>query len=92
MSGQRNKKLSGLLSTGNVALAAGMELMATSQQGKSVGWITSAGRSEKLGKEIALGYVKRGFNVTGTRLEAINMGDSALPRVAAVVVDLPFEQ
>jgi tRNA-modifying protein YgfZ len=91
MSGQRNKKLCGLLSAGNVALAAGMELMATSDQEKSVGRITSAGRSEKLGKEIALGYVKRGFNATGTRLEAINMGDPASPRTPAVVVDLPFE-
>jgi tRNA-modifying protein YgfZ len=92
MSGQRNKKLCGLLSTGNVALAAGMELMATSEQEKSVGRITSASRSEKLGKEIALGYVKRGFNATGARLKAINMGDPASPGVAAVVVDLPFEQ
>ena len=92
MSGQRNKKLCGLLSTGNVALAVGMELMATSEQEKSVGRITSAGRSEKLGKEIALGYVKRGFNATGARLKAINMGDPASPGVAAVVVDLPFKQ
>jgi len=92
MSGQRNKKLCGLLSTGNVALAAGMELMATSEQEKSVGRITSAGRSEKLGKEIALGYVKRGFNATGARLKAINTGDPASLCVAAVVVDLPFKQ
>jgi len=92
MSGQRNKKLCGLLSTGNVALAVGMELMATSEQEKSVGRITSAGRSEKLGKEIALGYVKRGFNATGARLKAINTGDPASLCVAAVVVDLPFKQ
>jgi folate-binding protein YgfZ len=92
MSGQRNKKLCGLLSAGNVALAAGMDLVATSQQEKSVGRITSAGRSEKLGKAIALGYVKRGFNAAGTSLEAIKVGDPASPRVAAVVVDLPFER
>ena len=91
MSGQRNKKLCGLLSAGNVALAAGMDLMPTLEQGKRVGWITSAGRSEKLGKEIALGYVKRGFNAAGNRLEAIKAGDPASPRVATVVVDLPFE-
>jgi folate-binding protein YgfZ len=90
MSGQRNKKLCGLLSAGNVALSAGMDLMATSQQEKGVGWITSACRSEKLGKEIALGYVKRGFNAMGTRLEAVKVGDPASPRVAVVVVDLPF--
>jgi tRNA-modifying protein YgfZ len=91
MSGQRNKKLCGLLSAGNVALAAGMDLVATSQPEKSVGRITSAGRSEKLGKEIALGYVKRGFNAAGTRLAAVKVSGPASPRVAAVVVDLPFE-
>ena len=91
MSGQRNKKLCGLLSVGNVALAAGMDLVATSQPEKSVGRITSAGRSEKLGKEIALGYVKRGFNAAGTSLAAVKVSDPASPRVAAVVVDLPFE-
>lgn len=91
MSGQRNKKLCGLLSERNAALVAGMNLVATSQPEKSVGWITSAGRSDKFGKEIALGYVKRGFNAAGTLLEATDVGDLASPRVAVVVVDLPFD-
>lgn len=91
MSGQRNKRLCGLLSAKNTALVAGMNLVATSEQGKSVGWITSAARSEKLGKEIALGYVKRGFNAAGTMLEATDVGDPASPRVAVAVVDLAFQ-
>jgi tRNA-modifying protein YgfZ len=90
MSGQRNKKLCGLISEGNVALAAGMDIVPTSEEKKSVGWITSAAVSEKLGKQVALGFVKRGFNATGTRLEAINPHDPASPNVAVVVVDLPF--
>jgi tRNA-modifying protein YgfZ len=91
MSGQRNKKLCGLVSEGNsVALAAGREIVPTAQPEKSVGWITSAGASDRLGKQVALGFVKRGFNVTGTRLEAINRGDPASPSVPVVVVDLPF--
>ena len=90
MSGQRNKKLCGLVSEGNVALAAGMDIVPTSEEKKSVGWITSAGVSERLGKQVALGFVKRGFNATGTRLEAVNPHDPASPNVAVVVVDLPF--
>jgi folate-binding protein YgfZ len=91
MSGQRNKKLCGLVSEGNVALVAGMNLVATAEQEKSVGRITSAARSEKLGKEIALGYAKRGFNAAGTTLEAVRVDDPTSPRVAVEVVDLPFE-
>lgn len=90
MSGQRNKKLCGLVSEGKVALAARMEISPKSQQEKNVGWITSAGRSERLGKHIALGYVKRGFNEGGTLLAAINPGEPLAP-VSVVVVALPFE-
>ena len=39
---------------------------------KDAGWITSATRSDRLGKEIALGYVKRGFNEPGTHCLARN--------------------
>lgn len=92
MSGQRNKKLSGLSSKGNVALVAGMNLVVTTDPGKNVGWITSVGRSEKLGKEIALGYVRRGFNDAGTELQAINKDDATGPGVGVVVLDLPFMQ
>ena len=91
MSGQRNKKLCGLVSEANGSLVPGMEIVPKSQQEKNVGWITSAGRSERLGKQIALGYVKRGFNERGTSLVAINPGEpsSAVP---LVIVDLPFEK
>jgi folate-binding protein YgfZ len=92
MSGQRNKKLCGLSSTGDAILVAGMNLVGATDPGKSVGWITSAGRSEKLGKEIALGYVKRGFNDAGTELVAIGKDDAVSPGVGVVVLDLPFVQ
>jgi glycine cleavage system aminomethyltransferase T len=57
-----------------------------------VGWITSATRSEKLGKEIALGFVKRGFNVAGTNLDAVvGAEDSgAQAPIHVEVVLLPF--
>jgi tRNA-modifying protein YgfZ len=93
MSGQTNKRLCGLISLDNLPLQPGMKLAASSAAGKEAGWITSATRSKRLGKEIALGYVKRGFNSAGTNLDVLAAGDSAskgsqLIRVEVVL--LPF--
>jgi folate-binding protein YgfZ len=85
MSGQRNKQLCGLISLNNIPLASGMRL--TGPEGKEIGWITSATRRGQ--HEIALAYVKRGFNSAGSRVEAKSVEDPAVP---AEVVDLPFAQ
>ena len=61
MSGQRNKRLAGFLADDESRLAAGMRLMSTA--GKEAGWITSAATSERFGRRIALGYVKRGADL-----------------------------
>jgi tRNA-modifying protein YgfZ len=90
MSGQTNKRLCGLISANDIPLRPGMKLAATSPQGKEAGWITSATHSEKIGKEIALGYVKRGLNDPGTRLEALASDSSTVPAVSVEVVSLPF--
>ena len=63
-----------------------MKLVAPSASGKEVGWITSATRSTRLGKEIALGYVKRGFNNPAANLNALSP-DAGIP---VEVVSLPF--
>src|SRR5216110_3171706 len=76
MSGQTNKRLCGLISPNDMSLQSGMKLVAPSASGKEVGWITSTTRSERLGKEIALGFVKRGFNISGTNLDAVGTEDS----------------
>jgi folate-binding protein YgfZ len=89
MSGQRNKKLCGLISTEHASLIPGMRLLGTPAKDKEAGWITSAGRSARLGKEIALGFVKRGFNSAGTTLETAAPPDQ-LEGVRVEVVDLPF--
>jgi len=92
MSGQTNKRLCGLISLHDTPLRAGMKLASTSANGRQVGWITSATRSERLGKEIALGFVKRGFNISGTTLDAV-VGDEdsgAQVPIHAEVVPLPF--
>ncbi len=93
MSGQTNKRLCGLISLDDIPLHPGMKLTSHSALGKEVGWITSATRSGSIGKEIALGYVKRGFNDVGTRLATLGTDKSAPKPIGAVateVVPLPF--
>jgi folate-binding protein YgfZ len=89
MSGQTNKRMCGLVSLREAPLSTGMKLTATGEKSKEAGWITSATRSERLGKEIALAYVKRGFNAARTGLDAIKLEDPSI--IAHVeIVHLPF--
>jgi len=91
MSGQTNKRLCGLVSARDAPLLTGMKLAATGEKSKEAGWITSATRSERLGKEIALGYVKRGFNSVGAHLDAFASENSDAAAVVRVeVVPIPF--
>jgi folate-binding protein YgfZ len=89
ISGQTNKRLCGLVSLDDVPFQLGMKLASASAAGREVGWITSATRSERMGKEIALGYVKRGFNSAGTKLDAFSAENSA-KRIPVDLVPLPF--
>ena len=82
MSGQRNKSLCGFISVSGVPLQPEARLASEGDPTKDAGWITSATKSERLGKEIGLGYVKRGYNMAGTRLRA---GD-----IFVEVTELPF--
>ena len=86
MSGQTNKRLCGLISLNNTPLQPGMKLIAPSAAGKEAGWITSATRSQR--REIALGYVKRGFNAPATNLEAPS--PDPVGAIPVEVVSLPF--
>ncbi len=88
MSGQTNKRLCGLISLDDKPLKQAMKLTAPSASGKDAGWITSVTQSQRLGKEIALGYVKRGFNNPGTKLEVLS-SDPA-DAIFVEVVPLPF--
>jgi len=88
MSGQTNKRLCGLISLNNMPLQPGMKLVTPSAPGKEAGWITSATRNQRLGKEIALGYVKRGFNQPATNLEALS--PDLVGAIPVEVVSLPF--
>ena len=70
MSGQTNKRLCGLVSLSGTPLVADTRLTSDGAEGKDAGWITSATRSVALGREIALAFVKRGFNDASTELNA----------------------
>jgi aminomethyltransferase len=83
MSGQTNKRLCGLISLSAEPLKAGMKLLPSEGENKDVGWITSAARSPRLEKEIALGYAKRGFNAIGSHLRT----DA---NVLVEIVPIPF--
>jgi folate-binding protein YgfZ len=91
MSGQTNKRLCGIIGRGDAPLATGMKLVTASQEGREIGWITSAIFSECFGRHLALAFVKRGLNMPGAQLDALaaeNPITSAVVRVE--VVPLPF--
>ncbi len=90
MSGQKNKKLAGFVSLSDVPLETGMKLRPIGQGDKDAGWITSATRSKTVGKEIALGYLKRPFFHTGYRLDAIRPDEPERAPVRVEVADVPF--
>jgi tRNA-modifying protein YgfZ len=92
MSGQRNKKLCGFVSVHESPMERGMRLFPIGEEKKETGWITSAVRSKRLDKEIALGYIKRPFPPsTGFRLDALDEDNPyRVPAVRVQTVDLPF--
>ena len=79
MSGQTNKRLCGLVSLGGHPVEAGSTL---TEADRVCGWVTSAAESARLGKQIALGYVKRGFNAPGSQVLA--------GKIPVEVTPLPF--
>ena len=84
MSGQTNKRLCGFIVIEGRVLA-GMRL--NTSEGKAAGWVTSATDSARLGKQIALGYLKRGFQAVGLELQASLEGQGA---ARVQVAALPF--
>lgn len=78
------KELRGLVLDENIALSKDDELK--SGEGKAAGKITSSVFSPKLGKRIALGYVRYEFLAENTELKVIHEGNEFSAKVAA----LPF--
>jgi tRNA-modifying protein YgfZ len=85
--GHVNRHLCGLLPVGDILVEAGDKLFGAAEASKEVGVITSVGRSRSLGRAIALGYVRRGFDAPGSTLQ-VRRNDTLLGSVA--VCSLPF--
>jgi glycine cleavage system T protein len=81
--GHVNRKLSGLLVHGQTIPVSGDKLFHDSQE---VGWVTSAVASPRLGRPIALAYVRREHLAPGTHLRIDRQGTP----VIAEVTTLPF--
>lgn len=81
--GHVNRKLSGLLIQGDTVPVSGDKLFHDSQE---VGWVTSAIVSPRLGRPIALAYVRREHLAPGTQLRIDRQGT---PMIAEVTM-LPF--
>ena len=86
--GHVNRCLRGLVPVGDLLLERGDKLIQGAQSVKQVGSITSVGRSEKSGRRIALGYVKRGLDRPGTSLQ-LSRSNRLIGSVE--VRGLPFE-
>ena len=67
--GHVNRHLRGLLPVGDLVLEAGDKLIGAAKASKEVGFVTSVGRSRSFGRAIALGYVRRGFDASGSNLQ-----------------------
>jgi tRNA-modifying protein YgfZ len=95
MSGQTNKRLRGLISLDDIPLQPGMRLISMTKKSKEVGWITSATRSGNIEQEIALAYVKRGFNNPGATLSAASPSggglDAPAPENSGSVTAIPVQ-
>ncbi|MBI3796379.1 MAG: aminomethyl transferase family protein [Deltaproteobacteria bacterium] len=83
--GHVNRKLTGLVVQDDTLPASGDKLFDDSQE---VGWVTSATVSPRLGRPIALGYVRREHLAPGTRLRIDRQGTPVIAEVTA----LPFSR
>jgi folate-binding protein YgfZ len=78
------KKLTGLLFENQVALESGAKIL--SSDDKEIGRVTSSAFSPRLGRTVALGYVKYDYLEPGTKVRV----SSADEEYAAAVAEIPF--
>ena len=86
--GHVNRHLRGMIPSLDFTLEIGDKLRAFEHPGKEVGNITSVGWSESLGRAIALGYVRRGFESSGTTLQ-VERNNTLIGPIK--VCSLPFD-
>jgi folate-binding protein YgfZ len=83
--GHVSKRLSGLAVASDNAPSHGDKVL---KEGKEIGYVTSALRSDTLGAVIAMAYIKYGFFDPGNRVEIQSQGEA----LQASIVELPFYQ
>jgi folate-binding protein YgfZ len=81
--GHVNRALGGLVVAEPYSIPRGAKIV---RNGQEVGMVTSSVRSPRVGKIIALGYLRRGHNEIGTAVEI----EATEERWTAAVVGLPF--
>jgi tRNA-modifying protein YgfZ len=86
--GHVNRHLRGLIPPVDVAVEIGDKLRSAGHPGKEIGNITSIGWSGYLGRAIALGYVRRGFESSGTTLQ-VERNNTLIGPIQ--VCSLPFD-
>lgn len=79
-----SKKRVGFAVEGRLPVRAGADII--DEAGNIVGKVTSGGYGPTLGAAIAMGYVDRGYDKTGTNLQALVRGKA----VAITVAKMPF--
>jgi tRNA-modifying protein YgfZ len=85
--GHVNRHLCGLMPAPGISIDIGDKLFSDAESKKDIGFITSIGRSRSLDRAIALGYVRRGFDVPGSTLQVRRNNTLIGP---AEVHSLPF--
>ena len=78
------KKLAGLICEGEVSLERGAKIF--SSDDKEIGRVTSVAYSPRLGRTIALGYLKYDYLAPGTSVKVV----SSEKELLATVAELPF--
>jgi folate-binding protein YgfZ len=81
--GHVSKKLSGLMFEGDTVPARGDKVL---NQTRDVGTVTSALRSDGLGRVIAMAYIKYGFFEPGSSVEVQNEHGT----LKATIIEMPF--
>lgn len=81
--GHVNRKLSGLIVLDKDSPAQGDKVF---HDGQEVGWVTSVAYSPRLGRPIALGYIRREHSAQGTQLRIDRQGTPMIAEIST----LPF--
>jgi folate-binding protein YgfZ len=90
MSGQTNKRLCGLIAQSAARLEPGMRLLSSTDEAKDVGWITSVATSSRVRKQIAIGFIKRGYQEIGSLLQATRGEGTQAATAPVEIATLPF--